>query len=89
MNVVAFAKPSKALPMQQSVILITGGKDASGCLTWFFVRVPNAKLRMFERTLKNGHINLDEFGEVLDSGFGEYPPAYVITEMKTLGYREE
>jgi hypothetical protein len=88
MNVVAFSKPTRPSSILHSVILVTGGKDHDGCSTWFFVKVPSAKLRAFERELKSGKMNLNDFGDILDSGYGEYPPAYVVTEMQThFGYK--
>lgn len=64
------------------VFLVTGGSDNSGRKAWYFIRVDSPKVSAFHRAIKSGNINLDEYGEILDSGYGEQPPESVKQFMR-------
>ncbi len=52
---------------------MTGGKDGSGQLAWYYVQVdPHQRIR-FERVIKSGAMVLTEYGKVLLSGYGAQP----------------
>lgn len=53
------------------------GRDA-----WYYIRVLPAKVTAFHKAVANGPANLEEYGEILQRGWGKHPPAYVMQEMQ-------
>jgi len=65
-----------------TTLLVHGGKDAAGRLAWYFVFVSSPKLKAFRKACESGAVSLEQFANVLTSGFGEMPPQRVIERMK-------
>lgn len=57
------------------------GKDSvSGRDSWWIVRVfPNKEI-IFSKIIAKGNLNLADYGEVLDSGFGTAVPDAILTK---------
>ena len=62
-------------------IFLVRGKDPAGRAAWYYVEVDKAKRDFFA---KHAHatFNLLDYGRIIISGFGEHPPADVVTRMK-------
>lgn len=59
------------------------GTDAeSGRKAWWFLLVDQEKLNKFEAALKIGTFNLEDFGKIIESGFGEEVPQTVKDRLK-------
>ena len=65
-----------------NIFLVTGGKDKSGYDAWYYVQVEPLKISLFQKMIKSGAIKLDEFGKILESGFGKTPDEMAIKKMK-------
>lgn len=57
---------------------------AGGHAVWNYVRVAKPKLPLFHAAAKNGSMDISQYGEILESGWGEKPPFYVEARMKAL-----
>lgn len=53
-----------------------------GLTAWYFIRVHPAKLERFRRDVTAGAVDLGAYGEVLERGWGEAPPAEVTARMQ-------
>ena len=64
-------------------VVIVKGK-VRGCAAWCFVKVEdNEDIRIaFDKSFVTGVTSVDQYGEVLKSGWGENPPADVAKEIK-------
>lgn len=57
------------------------GKDSvSKRDSWWILRVIPAKEVIFSKIIMKGNLNLSEYGEILDSGFGEKIPPEMLTK---------
>lgn len=65
-----------------NIFLVSGGKDKFERDAWYYVRVEPFKISLFQRDIMHGKINLVEYGEILESGFGKTPPESVKQKMK-------
>ena len=63
-------------------LYLVRGNDTSGRRAWYYFRVIPSKKELFDRQIKSGRIQLAGFGHVLESGFGENPPAEVKKRMR-------
>lgn len=55
------------------------GKDApTGRQAWWILRVFPDKLTVFSARIKKGHLDLAEYANVLDSGFGDDVPEDIL-----------
>jgi hypothetical protein len=69
--------------VQNKDIRLILATDATGRKAYYFLRLVPLKRPIFDKVMKEGKgLNLEEFGEVLMSGYGEYPPEFVLTMMK-------
>lgn len=50
------------------------GVDDTGRQAWWLVKLDKLKFPIFEHQRKSGRIVFTDFGEILDSGYGEIPP---------------
>jgi hypothetical protein len=56
-------------------------KDISGADAWYFLLVQKPKLNAFRKIQANDNFDLSHYGEILDSGFGDYAPKEVVEEI--------
>ena len=49
---------------------------------WFYLRIHPEKLVEYEQKLKTGSFNIREYGQILESDWGDYPEMDVIGFMK-------
>ena len=77
----SFAEATKS-SRTSNIFLVTGGQDKSGRDAWYYVLVEPTKVGSFQEKIKSGSINLIDYGEIVDSGFGKYPPENVQQKMK-------
>jgi len=54
------------------IFLITG-KDSSGRAAWYYVRISATKSIRFEKLNGADSLNLNDWGEIIRSGFGKSP----------------
>lgn len=70
-------------------IYLIRGNDSTGRAAWYYLQVEKLKKKLFETNAKKGQIQLTEYGKILTSGYGEYPPADVKKRMKDeFGFEE-
>lgn len=61
--------------------------EENGALCWFYLRVDPDKLEAYKVALPSGEFDIADFGQILESDWGEYPPPSVIDFMqKEYGY---
>lgn len=65
-----------------NIFLVTGGRDKNGYDAWYYVQVEPIKISLFQKSIQSGSIKLDEFGKILESGFGKMPEQDVVAFMK-------
>ena len=65
-----------------NIYLVRGGNDRTDQPAWYFIRVDNVKTRAFLSAIKAGAIDLNAFGEIIESGYGENPPQAILSHMK-------
>ena len=65
------------------IFLVSGGQDHTDQPAWYFVRVAEPRQRAFLKAVSSGNLDLKSFGEVIESGYGENPPAAIISWMRT------
>jgi hypothetical protein len=80
----AIAKKTKVDPIKKAqselIYLVTGtDRDKSA---WYYVLVDRLKVRMFLQAMKSSSINLDDFGQVIYSAYGEKPPEDITNKVK-------
>lgn len=49
---------------------------------WFYVRLTPEKYQEYVKSLKTGKMDIVEYGEILESDWGDYPSEDVIRFMK-------
>lgn len=54
---------------------------------WWFVFVKPNKLGSFQKALNNNKILLTEYGEIIESGYGENPSAADLEFVKEKGFK--
>jgi hypothetical protein len=54
-------------------IFLTRG-HFNGIRIWHYVKVDVLKLPLYQKAVQSGSIEVDKFGEILFSGWGENPP---------------
>lgn len=60
-----------------SNIYLIRGKDSTGRAAWYYLQVEPGKKSNFEFDAKRGQILLTNYGRIIISGYGEYPPSDV------------
>ena len=65
-------------------IYLVRGKDR-GKPAWHYVLVKKALLPLFLRRTKGGNVNVADFGRVLKSGWGKYPPGDIRKSIGEMG----
>lgn len=56
-----------------------------GCSSWFYVQVSLMQEHAFLRAVRTENWNCKDYGQVIASGYGSRPPAYVTWELKAAG----
>jgi len=74
-------QPSEAqirsmLERSMPVVYLVRGKD-DGRLAWHYVLIYPARLESFKRQLVTGSLDVSDYGDVIESGWGGDPPANV------------
>lgn len=70
------------------IFLVSGGTDHTEQAAWYFVRVEEPRQRAFLKAVKSGALDLQAYGEVLESGYGDNPPPAILSWMRTTyGYQ--
>ena len=70
-------------------VFLVRGKDSSGRQAWYYVRVPRTRAAIFERKESSDSLNLNDWGQILLSGFGDSPPASAKQKAwEEFGFRE-
>jgi hypothetical protein len=66
----------------EKVFLVTGNEN--GRSAWYYVQVARKRLPYYENAIKDGNLDLRDFGDILNAGWGEEPPEEVACKMKEL-----
>lgn len=61
---------------RSDLVYLVRGKD-KGRKAWYYVLVDPMKLSLFLKKIETGSLNLEEYGEILISGWGTDPPETV------------
>ena len=54
------------------------GIDDTGREAWWLIKIDKLKAPIFDRQRKNGRIDFTDFGEIINSGYGEIPQEIII-----------
>jgi hypothetical protein len=57
--------------------------EEDGAMCWFYLRLTPEKLAEYERALKTNAMNIRDYGTILESDWGDYPPPEVVQFMRT------
>lgn len=73
-------------------IYLIRGVDSTNRQAWYYVRIASNKLRLFEfherKMVDRSSLNLNDFGEILHSGYGKSPPKHIEDLMfRDFGFR--
>jgi len=71
---------SKVSNQDKYLYRITGVDAESKRDAWWLIRVFPNKEVIFSKIIKNGHLNLADYGEILISGFGKTIPPEILQE---------
>ncbi len=63
------------------LVYLVRGKD-EGRQAWYYVLVDRPKLPLFLARIDEGNLDLEEYGEVLFSGWGQDPPDDIVARIK-------
>ncbi|MCH2546489.1 MAG: hypothetical protein MK052_02610 [Alphaproteobacteria bacterium] len=55
--------------------------EEKGRKCWFYLKLNPELLPLYEKALKSGDMNIRDYGEILHSGWGDYPSEEDITHM--------
>jgi hypothetical protein len=72
-----------------SRIYLVRGNDSTGRAAWYYLLIERRYKRRFEFSACFGQLQLTDFGKIILSGYGEYPPPDVKKRMKVeYGFEE-
>ncbi|GEM_PF-1989303 len=72
----------------QRLINKTGGEirfltaRENGAECWFYLQLSPEQFADYEKNLRVGSMNIRDYGEILESGWGEYPPEDMVIYMQ-------
>ncbi len=70
-------------------IYLIRGKDITGRQAWYYLRVCRRPPALFEKAVRQGSIQLTDYGEILFSGYGQDPPETIVKTMsEQWGFQE-
>ena len=74
---------NKVIGSRGHLLYTLKGTDAeSGRKAFWFLLVDPHKLNKFEQALEHGSFNLEDYGKIIDSGFGETIPQAMKDKLK-------
>ena len=74
---------NKVIGSRGHLLYTLKGTDAeSGRKAYWFLLVDPPKLGKFEKALETGTFNLEDYGKIIESGFGEEIPQWVKDKLK-------
>ena len=70
---------------KSDTLCLIRSKDYTGFMAYYFLRVDPLKLTLFEKVADSGQaFDLETYGEIIASGYGEEVPAPVLDKMRQL-----
>ena len=70
-------------------IFLVKGKDTTNRQAWYYVLVDKAKKDMFEGIQGTQSLNLNDYGKIIFSGYGDEPPEDMKKKMEEeYGFKE-
>lgn len=72
----------KLLKNSANPIYLVTGNDHTGRRAWTYLMVSRNKLQVFRDALNSGNLRLTDYGQILESGYGDAPPDDVVSRMK-------
>jgi hypothetical protein len=73
---------SKLVASRGHLIYRVDGQDNQGKQRWYYLLVDKARESSFQEALRTGHLNVAEFGSILEFGYGAGPPQEVIRRLE-------
>lgn len=76
-----------AAAFMQKIVQERGGAirfiraEENGTMCWFYLKLTPEKLAEYEQALKTGNMNIRDYGNILESDWGIYPPRDVVQFM--------
>lgn len=71
-------------------IFLVRGKDTTGERAWYYVMIDRGKREAFKSQHRVPYLKLTDYGNILHSGFGDYPPENIRSIMeKEHGFTEQ
>lgn len=67
---------------RNNAIYLVIAPDDTERKAWYFIQVDKMKLPLFEKAMQAPGAELGRYGDVLASGYGDAPPAFVVEHMK-------
>jgi len=77
----SLGKASNTTSSQADLIYLVKGID-DGRNAWYYVMVERLKLSLFQKALNDDIIHLENYGVILNSAYGDEPPADITDELK-------
>ncbi len=71
----------KVQSSRNELLWLVRGKDR-GMDCWHYILVEKSKLPMFKVRVKTDFIQLDDYGQVIESGWGKNPPEEIEKKIK-------
>lgn len=70
-------------------IFLVKGKDTTNRQAWYYVLVDKSKKSMFESIQGTQSLNLNDYGKIIFSGYGDEPPEDMKKKMEDeYGFKE-
>ncbi|HZZ78094.1 MAG TPA: DUF4062 domain-containing protein [Gemmataceae bacterium] len=66
----------------QPTLFLIRGNDSSGRAAWYYLEIAAEHKQRFETEAKQGQIQLTDYGTIILSGYGEYPPLDIRNRMR-------
>lgn len=67
-----------SLGIRSENVYLVVGTDTTGRKAWYYLHVHATKKRQFDLQSSHGSINLNDFGSILLSAYGDRPPEDVV-----------
>lgn len=68
-------------------IFLIHSKDCTGRRAYYFLHVPTLKLPLFKEAIGHSEINLEKYGDIITSGYGDAPQDVRAAMAKKYGWR--
>jgi hypothetical protein len=70
--------PLENLSNPKKLLFLVNATDKTQRKAWYYILVQPDLLSLFKRKMATKSINLSDYGTIIESGYGETPPADII-----------